>query len=101
MGTLREPDRPQYVVDYISSFCQDGTMAWVVEYHEDYLAELNDESHAVQVAVYANAGLLRQFGPQLSRPYVDTLNGSAYQNMKELRITIPGGPVQCDDVWTT
>jgi hypothetical protein len=66
-------------------------MAWVVEYHEDYLIELEFESNAVRVAVAAGVRLLEQFGPQLSRPYVDTLKGSAYPNMKELRITVPGG----------
>jgi len=49
------------------------------------------ESEAVQVAVIAHAELLVRFGPQLSRPHVDTLNGSAYPNMKELRITLPDG----------
>jgi hypothetical protein len=31
------------------------------------------------------ARLLQQFGPQLGRPRVDTLNGSHHANMKELR----------------
>ena len=29
--------------------------------------------------------MLEQFGPQLGRPRVDTLNGSRHANMKELR----------------
>lgn len=33
----------------------------------------------------AHALLLAEFGPQLSRPHADTLNGSTYSNMKELR----------------
>ncbi len=36
----------------------------------------------------ARAGLLGQFGPQLPRPYADTLGGSAYSNMKELRAPV-------------
>jgi hypothetical protein len=39
----------------------------------------------------ALANLLRQFGPQLRRPHCDTLNGSKYANMKELRFTLPDG----------
>ncbi|MGH9584210.1 MAG: type II toxin-antitoxin system RelE/ParE family toxin, partial [Bryobacteraceae bacterium] len=31
-----------------------------------------------------------QFGPQLGRPRVDTLNGSRYANMKELRFSAAG-----------
>ena len=35
--------------------------------------------------------LLREFGPRLGRPHVDTLAGSRYSNMKELRLTVPSG----------
>ena len=66
-------------------------MAWVVSYHEEYLAELRSESEAVQDAVSAIAELLEFAGPQLQRPHADTLKGSSYPNMKELRITLPNG----------
>ena len=39
----------------------------------------------------ALARLLEVTGPQLGRPYVDTLKGSEYANMKELRFTADGG----------
>ncbi len=38
--------------------------------------------------------LLEQVGPMLGRPYVDTLYGSQYQNMKELRIQHNGMPIR-------
>ena len=66
-------------------------MSWVVEYHEDYLAELGQEAEVVQDAVFAMAEFLKHSGPRLGRPYADTLSGSRYPNMKELRITVPGG----------
>ncbi len=66
-------------------------MPWVVDYHEDFIAELRAESQAVRVAVLAAADSLEQFGPMLGRPYVDTLKGSSYPNLKEFRITIPNG----------
>ncbi len=66
-------------------------MAWVVEYDADYLAELKAGPLAVRVAVLAAVEPLKEFGPTLGRPYVDTLKGSSYPNMKELRITIPNG----------
>jgi hypothetical protein len=37
--------------------------------------------------------LLRQFGPRLGRPRVDTLSGSRHANMKELRF------MAADGVW--
>jgi hypothetical protein len=66
-------------------------MAWAVAYHEDYWAELQLETEAVQDAVIAVAEFLKHSGPLLKRPYADTLNGSRFPNMKELRITLPDG----------
>ena len=37
------------------------------------------------------ARVLQEFGPQLGRPRVDTLNGSRHANMKELRFSAAGG----------
>jgi hypothetical protein len=39
----------------------------------------------------AVAKLLADFGPQLGRPYADTLNGSKFANMKELRFEASDG----------
>ena len=36
--------------------------------------------------------MLESHGPELGRPYVDTLNGSKFPNMKELRIQHSGRP---------
>jgi hypothetical protein len=36
-------------------------------------------------------GLLKQFGPGLGRPRVDTLKGSRHANMKELRFDADNG----------
>jgi hypothetical protein len=40
--------------------------------------------------VIARVQLLEQLGPSLGRPVVDTVRGSAYQNMKELRASKGG-----------
>jgi len=45
----------------------------------------------VRTEILALARLLQQFGPQLGRPRVDTLNGSRHANMKELRFSAAGG----------
>ncbi len=37
------------------------------------------------------ARLLQQFGPQVGRPRVDTLNGLRHANMKELRFSAADG----------
>lgn len=44
----------------------------------------------LQDELLAHALLLRDYGPTLGRPAVDTLNGSKYANMKELRFNWEG-----------
>ncbi len=45
----------------------------------------------VQDELLAHIEVLEQIGPQLGRPRVDTLNGSRYTNMKELRFNAANG----------
>ncbi|WBM72897.1 type II toxin-antitoxin system RelE/ParE family toxin [Buttiauxella sp. WJP83] len=52
------------------------------------------QANALREDVLAVMGILEEMGPQLGRPYVDTLNGSAFPNMKELRIQHAGVPVR-------
>lgn len=52
---------------------------------------LNDNGRA---SVLAALMVLREKGPGLSRPYADTLKGSRYPNMKELRIQSQGDPLR-------
>lgn len=44
--------------------------------------------------VLAGMLLLQEIGPHLSRPYADTVNGSKFTNMKELRIQSKGDPLR-------
>ncbi|MER8954557.1 type II toxin-antitoxin system RelE/ParE family toxin [Mesorhizobium sp. M0833] len=45
----------------------------------------------MRIALTATAKLLARYGPQLGRPYVDTLNGSKHAKMKELRFVAADG----------
>ena len=45
----------------------------------------------LQDEALANLKVLQEFGPRLGRPRVDTLNGSRYANMKELRFSAADG----------
>ncbi len=42
--------------------------------------------------IFASIETLRNFGPTLGRPYVDTLKGSKISNLKELRVRSLGRP---------
>jgi len=66
-------------------------MTWAVLLHDAFDAELNDLPEAVQDEILAHMGLLKQFGPTLGRPRVDTLKGSRHANMKELRFDAADG----------
>lgn len=60
-------------------------MTWTVLFHDDFVTEFAALAHPLQDELLAHALLLRDFGPGLGRPTVDTLKGSKHANMKELR----------------
>ena len=66
-------------------------MDWTVVFHAAFEREFDEYPQEVQDALLARAGLLELNGPQLGRPYVDTLNGSRHANMKELRFDADDG----------
>ena len=66
-------------------------MPWVVEFEDAFDDEFRSFDQEVKEALLATAKLLADYGPQLGRPYVDTLNGSEHANMKELRFEAADG----------
>ena len=60
-------------------------MSWQVVFHDDFEMEFGLLAVAVQDELLAHAILLRDYGPGLGRPTIDTLKGSKHSNMKELR----------------
>ncbi len=66
-------------------------MSWFAYFHPKFEEEVNELPDAVQDGLAAAPAPLRKFGPSLGRPEVDTLNGSKFPNMKELRFRADGG----------
>jgi hypothetical protein len=66
-------------------------MPWTVLYHDDFVAELEALDESVQDELFARVSVLEAVGPTLGRPHADTLTGSKYTNMKELRFKADGG----------
>ena len=64
---------------------------WIVELNDEFKTEFDLLPEEVQDELLAKTRLLQQFGPQLGRPNVDTLNGSKHANMKELRFKAADG----------
>jgi hypothetical protein len=66
-------------------------MAWNVVFDDDFVAEFAKFDREVKIELRATVSLLEVHGPQLGRPWADTLNGSDYANMKELRFDAADG----------
>jgi hypothetical protein len=66
-------------------------MSWQILFHDDFALEFEQISREVQKRMLARIKLLEEFGSQLGRPHVDTLKGSKYNNMKELRFDADDG----------
>jgi hypothetical protein len=58
---------------------------WTVNATEEYLAWFGEQPSDAKEAILARVVLLQTFGPQLARPYADTLKGSSLGDLKELR----------------
>ncbi len=65
---------------------------WEVLFHAEYVPEFDALDVEVQRAIFGRINLLRATGPNLGRPYVDTVKGSRFPNMKELRVVHRGRP---------
>ena len=63
-------------------------MPWQVYLHDAFA--LDELPEQVQDELFARLRVLSEFGPQLGRPNVDTLKGSSFPNMKELRFRKDG-----------
>lgn len=68
-------------------------MPWVVRFEEAFEQEFHALPLAVREAMMAMTRMLQDYGPLLGRPHVDTLKGSTFANMKELRF------LSADGVW--
>jgi len=65
-------------------------MSWSILFHDDFADEFSALAESLQDELLAHTLLLRDFGPGLGRPTVDTLKGSKHTDMKELRFAWAG-----------
>lgn len=65
-----------------------ATTSWDVRLADEFDEELKDLPHPVQEEILASAGLLEKYGPNLGRPWVDTLKGTRFPNLKEIRVSV-------------
>jgi hypothetical protein len=65
---------------------------WEVLFDEDFNIWFDDAERGLRLAIVASIEVLRQLGPNLGRPRVDSVKGSDFSNMKEMRIQYHGDP---------
>ena len=80
-----------YGLDIIWNKYHITPVIWIVEIGDEFEPKFDDLDASVRIETLALTRLLQQFGPQLGRPRVDTLNDSRHANMKELRLSAAGG----------
>lgn len=85
------PGPLKYVIDGIFVRCHSSRMQWTLLLDTAFEPDFSALPEAVQDELLAHAMLLAVFGPGLGRPRVDTLKGSRYANMKELRFDADNG----------
>ena len=64
---------------------------WKISLHKAFEQEFNELPPLVRQGLVARVNLLKQVGPTLGRPYIDTLKGSRFDNMKEIRFNANDG----------
>jgi len=64
---------------------------WEISLHKAFEQEFSELPPLVRQGLVARVNLLKQFGPTLGRPYIDTLKGSRFDNMKEIRFNANDG----------
>jgi hypothetical protein len=67
-------------------------MAWEVEFTGEFGAWWDGLTVEEQNSIADGVYVLEEFGPTLTRPLADTVRGSEYPNMRELRIQHQGRP---------
>jgi hypothetical protein len=67
---------------------------WTVLFGKVFEQWLLEQEEGLQDKVLADLLNLQKYGPRLPRPYADTVKGSRYNHMKELRIQYAGRPIR-------
>lgn len=67
---------------------------WEVEFTNEFEKWWDNLDKQQQSDLEASVQMLERFGPELSRPYADSVKASRHSNMKELRTQSGGKPLR-------
>jgi hypothetical protein len=71
--------------------CMTRPTQWAVLLNSDFAEEARGFPSDARIGLASMIEVLQAFGPHLRRPHCDTLKGSRYPNMKELRFDAASG----------
>jgi len=57
-----------------------------IKYTKEFEDWFSGQDEGAKILVHAKVMVLKEFGHNLGRPHADTIKGSRYKNLKELRI---------------
>lgn len=67
---------------------------WTIKTTDRFDRWFKSQNATDRACVLASIIVLREKGPKLPRPYADTVKGSRFGNMKELRVQSRGKPIR-------
>jgi hypothetical protein len=67
-------------------------MEWSIEVTDEFREWFANLGRAEKIAIARKVDILEEVGPVLGRPDVDTVKGSRFPNMEELRVQYGGQP---------
>ena len=67
---------------------------WVVLFTDTFTQWFNQQPHEIKKNILQAVAYLEMSGPMLQRPYADTVYGSRFSNMKELRVQARGRAIR-------
>jgi hypothetical protein len=68
------------------------TVAWAVEFTDEFEDWWNNLGEPEQIKVDATIRMLEEYGPDLPYPMSSGVSGSRHSHMRELRVQIQGKP---------
>ena len=74
-------------------------MAYQVEFTDEFGEWWDGLTEDEQAKVRRSVNFLREYGPSLTRPHADTVKGSKFPNMRELRCQHDGRPYRVLDAF--
>ncbi len=81
------------LTEYVPGHILQG-VPWEVEYTDQFGDWWDTLDADTQEDIDVVVRVLQAIGPALTRPYADTVNGSRFSNMRELRVQSGGHPVR-------